>query len=289
MRFVMSSLVSVWFSEWTTKPPGAASMLAIAARTGTRCLAMVSASPVTRALTRTADPSGATRPASGGAVAGSRTWSNTGTGDPSCVTVSADSRATACGDERLERRIGRVQGRVADHEQDVLRRRVRAAGLEDGDGLRRLRLGLVRVAVGIVGPDAAQCQAQDEQADRPDEPGAGHGPAVTRAPHRDADGCGLPARGDDRRFSHGEDPGGTRAAGAPRRMDVRASGPREGRGAGIRMPIPAMCIQPLTPAVAPGGPGFCGREPATTARYGRRRPVELGARRRGAPGPRAPG
>ena len=96
IRLVMSSLVSVWLTEWTTKSPLVASRSAMAGRTGTRCRSTTAWSPSILPTIRTADPPGETRPSCGGDVIGSSTLSNAGTVVPPSEIVSPLRPATVC-------------------------------------------------------------------------------------------------------------------------------------------------------------------------------------------------
>ena len=188
---VMSWLVSVWLIEWTVNPWLSDSIAVIASRTGTR-------RPVDgRLIAR--DPPDDT---GGRQVARHEPGRGRCRGrildlaeDRDRRAVLADGQALEpghdAGHEGLIRRVGDLEARVRDDDRHVLGRRVVPAGVEHRVGLRRLGLGLVRVAVRVVGLDAADRQAEHEQADRRDEPAGEHRPAMARAPHRDPDGRGL--------------------------------------------------------------------------------------------------
>ena len=152
-------------------------------------------SPSIRPTIRTVDPSGETRPASGGAENGSVSWSNVGVWTPSSGAPAARSCATTSPTAALNAGSRGRAGRAADDDDDLFERVVGAARIEDVVGLARLELPLVGVLVGIGRVDPAHRQADGEQPDRGDEPQAGDRPAMARAPHRDPDGGGLAAAG----------------------------------------------------------------------------------------------
>ena len=163
----MSSFVSVWLTEWTVNPR------AVGLDRGDRVAdrhqvtidqGLVAGDPpddpdrrsgrATRArpaAARSPDPGPRRRP---------------GRSRRSSVTVRPLSRVTMPADEGLIGRVRDVEARVGDDDQDVLGRGGVPAGAEDGVRLGRLGLGLVRVAVRVVGLDAADRLAQHEQADR---------------------------------------------------------------------------------------------------------------------------
>ena len=192
MRFVMSSFVSVPLTLWTDEPASVRLDRGDRRPDGHevavhRRLIALDACPTSRTAVR----SGATRPACGGAVAGSETLSKAGTAVPFSSTVSALSVCDVLRDVRLEGGIGDLERRVGDDDRDVLGRLVRAARLERRVGLRGLRLGLVRIAVRVLGLDPTAREADEEEPDRPDEPQGHDRPSMARTPHRDADGRGL--------------------------------------------------------------------------------------------------
>ena len=91
---LMSSLMNVLLMAWIARPGLAALAPSRSGRTGAMSGTTRVSSPSIRPTIRTVDPSGETRPASGGAENGSVSWSNVGVWTPSSGALAARSWAT---------------------------------------------------------------------------------------------------------------------------------------------------------------------------------------------------
>ncbi len=91
---LMSSLMNVLLMAWIARPGLAARASSRIGRTGAMSGATRVSSPSIRPTIRTVDPSGETRPASGGAANGSASWSKVGVWTPSSGAPAARSCAT---------------------------------------------------------------------------------------------------------------------------------------------------------------------------------------------------
>ena len=191
---LMSSLMNVLLMAWIARPGFAVRAPSRIGRTGARSGPTRVSSPSMRPTIRTVDPSGDTRPASGGAENGSVSWSNVGVWTPASGAPAARSWATTSPTAAVNAGSAVAPGASADDDDDLFERVVGPARGEDVVGLARLELPLVGVLVGIGRVDPTHRQADEQQPDRHDEPQADDGPAMTSAPHRDPDGGGLPAR-----------------------------------------------------------------------------------------------
>ena len=197
---LMSLLMNVLLTAWIASSGCAARALARTGRTG------ASNGPVRSSITLDAPDDPDRRPVRGDQ--GELGWRGEWVGQLlegrrlEAVDRGADRAELAdqVGDRRLEGRIGRGTRAAADHDEELLVRVVRAAGVEDVVGLARFERLLVRVLVRGGGIDAAHRDADQQESDREQEPQADHRPAVTGAPHRDADRGGFSTGRDGRRL-----------------------------------------------------------------------------------------
>jgi hypothetical protein len=97
-------------------------------------------------------------------------------------------------DDALEGRVGRRARHTADDDDQLLVWVVGPTCIEQLVGLAGLELAFVGVFVGVHRADPADRHADDQRADGGHEPQDRDGPPMARAPHSDADRCGLAAR-----------------------------------------------------------------------------------------------